>query len=62
MIEKTVISKEADFGARRKAFMDVVNVDEKEERTQDSTLWDSREDRAGVGKYAVNKNPMTAAL
>ena len=48
MIEKAVVSKEADFGARRLAFMDVVNVDEKEERTQDSALGDSREDRAGV--------------
>ena len=33
VIEKAVVSKEADFGARREAFMDVVNVDEKEERT-----------------------------
>ena len=34
--------KEADFGARIKVFMDVVDVDEKEESTQDSALRDSR--------------------
>ena len=51
-IEKAVVSKVADFGARRKTFMDVVNVDEKEERIQDSALGDSREDRAGVRKLS----------
>ena len=61
-IEKVVVRKDDDFGARRKAFMDVVNVDEKEEMTQDSALRDSREDRAGVGKCAVNKNPVGTVL
>ena len=60
--EEVVVGKEADFGARRKTFVDVINVDKKEEGTQDSALGDSREDRAGVGKCAVNKDPLGAAL
>ena len=61
-IKKAVVSKEADFSARRKTFVDVVDVDKEEEGTQDSALGDSREDRAGVGKCAVNKDPLGAAL
>ena len=61
-IKKAVVSKEADFGARREAFMDVVNVDKKEERSQDSALGDSREDRARVRKCAINKDPLGTAL
>ena len=36
--------------------MDVVDVDEKEERAQDSALVDSKEHRAGVRKCSVNKD------
>ena len=42
--------------------MDVVDVDKKEERTQDNALVDSREDRVGVGKCAVKKDPLGTAL
>ena len=42
--------------------MDVVDVDKEEEGTQDSALGDSREDRARVGKCAVNKDPLSMAL
>ena len=63
VIKKAVVSKEADFGARRKTFVDVVNVDKEEEGThQDGSLGDSREDRAGVRKCAVNKDMLCAAL
>ena len=41
-IKKAVVSKEADFSARRKTFVDVVNVDKEEKRSQDSALGDSR--------------------
>ena len=41
-VKKTVVSKETDFGARRESFMDVVNVDEKEEGAQDGALGYSR--------------------
>ena len=61
-IKKAVVRKETGFSARREAFMDVVNVDKEEERAQDSALGDSRENRAGVGKCATNKDSLGAAL
>ena len=61
-IEKTVISEETDLGARGKSFVNVINIDKKEEGPQDSALGDSREDRAGVRKSAIDKDPLGAAL
>ena len=61
-IEKTVISEETDLGARGKSFVNVIDVDEKEEGPQDSALRDSKKDRAVVRKSAIDKDPLGAAL
>ena len=46
-IEQAVISKEADFSSRGEPLMNIVYVDKKDERSQDSTLRDTqkRQDR-----------------
>ena len=61
-VKTIVVSKETGFGARRESFMEIVSVDEQEERTQDGDLGYSRENRAGVGKCTVNKGHLGMAL
>ena len=57
-IEKAFVSKEADFGARGNTFMNVVNVDEEEGRTQDSVLGSPER----TGQCTVNRDPLDSTL
>ena len=59
-IKKAVVSKEADFGARREAFMNVVNVDIRKERGPRGQCPGGLQ--RGRGKCAVNKDPLSMAL
>ena len=61
-IEKDVISEKAGFSSRRKSFVDVINIDEKEKGAKDCALGHPREDRTGVRKCAVNKDSLGTAL
>ena len=47
-VKQAVVSEKADFRSRRESYVNIVNIDQEEERTQDSTLRDSRNDRTGV--------------
>ena len=51
-IKKAVVSKEADFSARRKTFVDVVDVNEKEERRPRTVPWGTPES-TGQGSECV---------
>ena len=42
--------------------VDVINIDEKEERTKHGALGYSRKDGTRVEKCAINKNPLGAVL
>ena len=51
-VEEAVVSKETDFGARREAFMDVINVDKKEEGPR-TVPWGTPE-RTGQGSKSAH--------
>ena len=61
-IKKTVIGKKAKKSSRREVILNVVDIDKKEKRAEDSTLRYTRKDLTGVRGSTVYKDILCTAL
>ena len=55
-IEKNVVREKADFSARRKSFVDVVNIDKEEEGPR------TVPERTGVRKRAIDNDSLSVVF